>query len=160
MATPAAGIARMGGTPSLDATGVGRAAEVLPALVRLPPAALAGGLAGLAALGPRAVLLVVAAAWIGVVQLMAVAALTLSAANGHAFQIGAPASDQRPPGPPEIEDEAEKKSQRKKTKTEEDQSGEKNTLSGIGEEDPAEEDPFQTGRFSALSERRWQANRF
>ena len=74
--------------PELDAEGVGRPAKVVASFIGLSPLALARGLAGLAAFGIGAMLLVVPAARVGRVQLATAAALMSSEAFGHAFQIG------------------------------------------------------------------------
>ena len=68
----------MGLAPGLYPQEIGRAVEVVPALGRGSPAALAGGLTGLAASRLGTVVLVPAVAWVRLVQLPAVAALTPS----------------------------------------------------------------------------------
>jgi hypothetical protein len=133
----------MGGTPSLDAMDVGRPFEVVPTFVRLEPAALAGRLAGLAALRLRTVPLVIAAAWVGFVQLMAAAALATSAMGGHVFPDRNATTDKRsPPGPPRMEENKRRKpSERrpgpKKTRTEG-----RRPWSGVGGRRPSGRRPF------------------
>ena len=129
----------MGLTPGIDAMDVGRAFEVIPALVRFPPAPLAGDPAGLAALRLRTVPLVVTAAWIGIVQLMAAAALAPSATLGHVLLIGERHREPKCPRTPTEEDDSRTRSKRKKTQ------GRRRRFSGTREEDPTEEEPFQTG---------------
>ena len=64
--------------PRLYPQEIGRAIEVVPALGRATPMALAGGLTGLAARWLGAVVLMPAVAWVGLVELLTVAALTSS----------------------------------------------------------------------------------
>ena len=78
-----AGIAGPFATPFIDAVGVGRSAEIVAALIGPSPSAVACGLAGLLTVGLGAVPLMVAAAWLGIVQLVTAAALMSSATAWH-----------------------------------------------------------------------------
>jgi hypothetical protein len=78
----------MGLAPVLDALAVDRAAEVVASFIGLTPALLAGRLAGFATVRERTVLLMMTAARVGMVWLIAIAALALRVVDGHAFQIG------------------------------------------------------------------------
>ena len=113
--------------PGLYPQEIGRTAEVIAALGRSTPAALAGGLAGLAAGGLRTVALVPAIAWVGIVELPAVKALTSPLGCHDLPKIGAPEFRRRAHRFP-------KKIRGKKT-----QDGRRRFVEGV-EEDAAEED--------------------
>jgi hypothetical protein len=115
-------------TPVIDAVGVGRSAEIVASLIGPSPSALACGLAGLLAVGLGAVSLMVAAAWVRIVQLAAAAALMFSATARHVSRC----RTGRPLGKPagSIEEDQEKKIGKEK---------EEECCAGTGEENPREE---------------------
>ena len=128
----------MGLAPDLHAQEVGQPAEVIAALGRGAPAALAGALAGLAAGRLRTVPLVKAVARVGIVELSAVTALTPPLGCHDLPKIGAPGLRRQARRFP-------KKTQWKKTRRKKTQGGRRRFVEGV-EEDAAEEEPhLQTG---------------
>ena len=99
-------------TPVIDAVGVGRSPEIVASLIGPSPSALACGLAGLLTVRFGAIPLMVAAAWVRIVQLAAAAALMFSATARHVSRCRTGRPFGKPAG--SIEEDQEKKTGKEK----------------------------------------------